>query len=136
MLAGREHGRAELLAKLCRRFADEEEADLRQLIQELVEAGYVDDARAAAAYACSRLRRGYGPLRAGLLLRDRGFDDETAAAAIADEDLDWRAAACKAWRRRLASAASPPANPRAWLNSRGFREEEVEAALGAPALDE
>ena len=135
MLAGREHGRAELLAKLRQRFADEDEAELEQLIQGLVEAGYVDDARAAAAYARSRLIRGQGPLQTEELLRARGFDDETALAAIADEELDWRAAARRAWQKRSASAAKPPADPRAWLQSRGFRDEEIEAALAA-ALDE
>ncbi len=136
MLAGREHGRAELLGKLRRRFADEDEADLEHLLQQLVEAGHVDDARAAAAYVRSRLMRGYGPLQAGALLRSRGFDDETAGAAIADEELDWRAAARRVWRKRRASAARAPANPRAWLFSRGFRDEEIEAALNDAASDE
>lgn len=136
VLAGREYGRAELLSKLRRRFADEDEDDLKQLISELAEAGDVDDARAAEAYARSRLARGYGPSQVKELLCARGFDDETAEAAIADEELDWCAAARKAWQKRLASAAKAPANPRAWLESRGFRDDEIEAALGAAAFDE
>ena len=111
------------------------EAALNQLILGLIEAGYVDDARAAKAYARSRLVRGYGPLQAEAELCARGFDDEISRAVIADEELDWPAAARKVWKKRLA-AAMPSADPSSWLGSCGFREEEIEVALCTSAADE
>ena len=87
LLARREHSRLELRQKLIQRGfpADRIEPALDQLVEERV----LDEARFAELYACGRADKGYGPLRIGRELRERGVSQDLVDTVLAGLEDDW-----------------------------------------------
>ena len=86
----RDHGERELYRKLRRDFSEEACAEA---LARCREAGIVDDARYAAAYAEELFRRrGFAPERIEEALRQRGIDRETAKNAARGLDIDRKSA--------------------------------------------
>ncbi len=80
-----------------------------------------------------RRERGYGPLRIGRELRERGIGRALCAALLEGAEVDWNALAAAARRKRF---GAPPADAteraRQWrfLHYRGFTSEQIRSALG------
>ncbi|PID60824.1 MAG: recombinase RecX [Gammaproteobacteria bacterium] len=151
LLARRDHSRAELTRKLSRpqasgrkrrnRRASELESGagvaeidaetlaevIEAVLDALVEAGYLNDARYAASLAEQRRDKGYGPLAIRAKLGERGIDSELQRDAL-DElgQEDWVGNATEALQRRFSDAelASGEQRERArqarFLRARGF----------------
>lgn len=89
LLARREHSRQELHAKLRQKgFA---RADIETVLDDLIEQGWLSDARFAEAFIRHRAARGYGPVRISAELHQRGVPSDAAAIGWAQSPVDWEA---------------------------------------------
>ncbi len=86
LLARREHSRRELLDKLALRGFNRDEAE--PVISEMAEQNWQNDQRYADSYVRQRIASGYGPLRIGYELQQRGIVDVDLDAK-ADEQGGW-----------------------------------------------
>lgn len=101
LLARREHSRLELCQKLIQRgfSADRIESALDQLAEE----GLLDEARFAELYACGRADKGYGPLRIGRELRERGVSQDLVDTVLTGLENDWLPKLRELHRKRFKS---------------------------------
>jgi regulatory protein len=133
LLARREHSRLELARKLRQKGC--EDAEIRQIVEDLAQEGWLSDARFAESYLRVRLEKGYGPSRIQGELRDRGVAVELIAELMDTCGVDWVAQAEKARRKRFGPV--PPGSFRThaqqarFLQQRGFSLEQIGAALRA-----
>ncbi|MCB1716760.1 MAG: regulatory protein RecX [Candidatus Competibacteraceae bacterium] len=120
LLARREHSRLELHHKLTRRGFDS--AAVLQVLQQLVDDGWLDEQRYAEVYASARADKGYGPLRIQRELRERGIEDAIIDSVLAELADLWQTKLQQLCQRRL----SPPKNladkakQQRFLRQRGF----------------
>jgi regulatory protein len=87
LLARREHLRAELQAKLLKRFGLE--IDAGPVLVQLMEDGLLSDERFVESYIRHRSSNGYGPDRIEQELRQKGAAGELVCVALKDCELDW-----------------------------------------------
>ena len=126
-LARRDRSAADLAAYLERRGSAPEEAG--QAVDRLRQAGYVNDARFAAARAESMAARGYG---------DAAVRHELEAAGVAAGEVEAALAGLEPERERALAALARPGRPEALarrLAAKGFSPESVEAVLAAAGVD-
>lgn len=92
LLGRREHSRQELAAKLRGRgeISEHGEALVAEVCEKLMTQGYLSDERFAAAYARSRMQKGFGAMRIAEELRMRGIASQLIASVVAE--LDYRCA--------------------------------------------
>ena len=123
LLARREHGVAELRAKLAdREFApDEIEATLTTLQRE----GLLSESRFLEAFVASHARRGHGPVWIRAELERKGIAGEAIREALEAAEVDWDAEAEAVRVKRF--GPEPPADFKArarqarFLQYRGYR---------------
>ena len=130
LLSQREHGRAELLAKLTARGLDAEIAG--QILDSLSADGLQSEERFAAALVRRRIGRGYGPVYIRGELRERKVNDEVADAEMNQTDEFWLQLAMQALAQKFASGSKRgnDYNTRArFLARRGFPADIVYRAL-------
>ncbi|MEO8459678.1 MAG: regulatory protein RecX [Dokdonella sp.] len=134
LLARREHSARELATKLLK--GGHDRAESAAAIDQLRANNQQSDTRFAELLARSRAARGYGPRRIVAELKSHGVGDVDIAAALADADCDWKAAAQRQLERhygRAAPAKSAPhaskerARRAAFLLRRGFDAATVSA---------
>ncbi len=131
MLGRREHSRRELLQKLrSKGYAGD---DIQRVIDALAVDGWQSDQRFAESYARQRLEKGYGPLRIGNELRQRGieeFDLDSVMEQLADS---WDELLVRLYSRKYPAQDSMSRNEWArrsrFLLQRGFAGETVKALL-------
>ncbi|MET0019673.1 MAG: regulatory protein RecX [Candidatus Thiodiazotropha sp. 6PLUC1] len=85
-LAAREHSQEELRRKLLKRHYDSDQ--IERVLEELSASDLLSDARFTEAFVESRIRKGQGPVRIRLELRERGVASqltEEALEAYADQ---------------------------------------------------
>lgn len=120
MLARREYSRTELADRLLAAGGARDEVE--PVLDELVALGLLSDARYAQALVRQR-RGGHAERSIVQVLRQKGVDDDTVRAALADHPVDDDAALAELWRRRF---GRPPADDREkarqvrFLQARGF----------------
>ena len=108
LLARREHGSAELKAKLAKRFRKRDcEPDLvEQVIQQLIDEGLLSDERFAASRVRQLASRGYGPSRIRNDLRQQRVEhliSDTMDEAF-DSEVDWEAEAAVVYEKKYGGA--------------------------------
>lgn len=135
LLARREHSRAELKDKLRARGYDVEESDL--VLDELARKKLLSDERYVASYIDHHARRGQGPARIRLALKQAGVTGEVIELAIDSARVDWHEAA-RTVRRKKFGAVAPQSFPERakqarFLQYRGFSADQIRAALGSDA---
>lgn len=119
-LARREHSREELRRKLAPKVTEGE--DLDSVLDDLVERGWLSDARYAEQSVRAKARR-YGPLKTAHVLRTKGVDDDAIAAAFRAAGVDGQSNLEAVWQSRF---NSPPGSERErarhvrFLQGRGF----------------
>ncbi len=137
LLNRRDHGTRELAERLVARgfqriAADEAVAGLRA-------ERLVDDARFAEHFVAYHANRGRGPVGIAHRLREAGVPADTIAAAVDAGDAAWRRRAAEVRRRRfgakLPATWAEKGRQARFLTQRGFRADEVRAAIGG-GLDE
>ena len=136
ILASREHSRWELRRKLSTKKINREliEAVLGQLVEE----GAQDDRRYAESYIRVRSKRGYGPVKIGQELKERGVEKTIVADKIMKSKLDWNQLAHLAHFKKfksLPATACERSDQTRFLQYRGFTLEQIRNALGG-AFDE
>jgi len=99
LLGQREHGRAELQAKLTAKGCAS--AVAAEVLEGLRENGAQSDERFAAALARRRVERGYGPLYIRAELKDRQVDSGLAEDALNQPPAYWSAVAARALAKKF-----------------------------------
>lgn len=131
LLARRDHASGELTTKLIQRGFDR--ARVEAELARLTEAGLLDDARFAEAFAEQRAERGDGPIKIEAALRQRGIAAEVSAAALDGVAPDWPAHARAALAKRFGATPAADQRERArrarFLQGRGFPAELVRRLL-------
>lgn len=136
MLARREYSRTELFERLLATGAGRDECEA--LVDELVGLGFLSDARYAQAQVRQR-RDGHAQRAIAQALKQKGVDDDTVRAALADHPVDDTAALAALWRRRFGRA---PADEREkarqvrFLQARGFALSAILRLLRDPPADD
>lgn len=104
LLARRGHARGELEKKLRRR--DYPDELIREVVDDCVQAGYVDDEQFALRQGEMLARKSWGPHQIRNKLRGRGVDDTVIDAALTElsDQFDWSDTA----RTRLESKFGSP----------------------------
>jgi len=87
LLARREHSRKELQDKLILRGFNL--SDSQAVIAELARQGWQSDERFAEGYARCRIQKGYGPLRIGYELQQRGVTGVDLGSIVEEQAGNW-----------------------------------------------
>ena len=133
LLTGREYSRAELAAKLNRRF--DNHPDIDQVLLKLSEDGLQSDSRFTEAYIRSRIYRGHGVSRIRQDIRQKGIADHLFNAALEEADVDWFELALDVARRKFGHRQAEDQRERArrmrFMQYRGFNFDQIKYALGS-----
>lgn len=131
LLARREHSRLELQRKLDARGF--ESATVAQVLDGLVRDRLLEEGRYVESFIRTRARKGQGPMRIRGELAERGVDENTVSAGLANAECDWTALAMAARVKRFGAAAPTDFPERAkqakFLQYRGFEADQIRAAL-------
>ena len=123
-LARREHARRELARKLSGRGF--EHTAVEKLLDQLESEGLLSDNRFTASYVSSRRRRGFGPLRIKLELRQRGVDEGLIRAHTDNSESAWvdlaRQQCNKRFGHKKVRDAQEFARRARFLQGRGFSD--------------
>ncbi len=132
LLAGRDFSRHELTERLLRKGYGA--AVVEQAVASIVQEGFLQEDRFAEQFVSQRARRGHGPVRVRMGLREKGVEAEAIDNALGTTATDWIQAAREARRRKF--GLEPPADLRErakqarFLQYRGFSSDQIRAALG------
>lgn len=100
LLSRREHSARELRQKLQRKFDCSTDLINRELVR-LTDENYQSDERFAEAFVASRMRKGIGPQRLSLELKERGISPELVDAFVPQDSQDWLAIAIHVREKRF-----------------------------------
>ena len=131
LLTGREFSRAELAAKLNKRF--DSHPSIEEVLVKIAEEGLQSDKRFAEAFVRSRIYRGHGLARIRQDIRQKGVGDELVARALEEADIDWyalaRDVATRKFGQRPASDQREKAKRMRFMQYRGFNYDQIKYAL-------
>ena len=126
-LARREHSRKELGQKLLAKGFNSESID--NVLEQLAREGMQSDQRYIESYLLSRTQKGYGPVRLGMELRERGIDDELINDCIHTLEVDWmdvlQTVRTKKFGRTLPVDYKGQAKESRFLQYRGFTTDQI-----------
>lgn len=126
-LANREHSALELSRKLQK--AGFETIEVEDTIAQLQQAGLQSDERFAESYVASRANRGYGSVRIGMELKERGVHSDITTSSLQQADIDWFALAvevrCKRFGEQSPEDFKSRAKQQRFLQYRGFTHEQI-----------
>lgn len=131
LLACREHSRAELRRKL--RIWTADEGLLDGVLDVLETQHALSEQRFVQTYIESRKRKGFGPVRIRMELREKGVDSNLVSDWLDENDPDWDEVLIQAARRKFGSV--PPSDFRErgkrarFLEYRGFSPERIRQFL-------
>jgi regulatory protein len=112
----------ELRRKLCAR--GHAETDVDRVLEDLVDRGLLREERMAEAYVAERVRKGFGPIRIRLELRQRGLVDQVIEPYLERSPREWLDSMCAAHDKRFGRALAADVKERArrarFLENRGF----------------
>lgn len=133
-LSRRDHSRKELRQKLLKRFPDLDGLlVLEDVLHELSDCGYQSDERYCEAYLRMRWRKGLGPIRIRLELREKGVEEHLIDQWLEADEFDWFAAAHDAWRKKyrgdLPDSYKDRQKQQNFLRYRGFTCEQVQSVF-------
>lgn len=132
LLSRREHSKFELRQKLSRRYS-EEHSVIERVIDELEMESLQSDCRYAEAYVRMRHRKGYGPIRISMELKERGVSGTLISSWVQTSELDWFEAAHQAMMKKFPKSFSSyedRAKCQRFLQYRGFDFEQIREAVG------
>ena len=131
LLVDREHSRQELRRKLKARATHADQ--LERLLDALVEQGAQSDQRYAQEYIASRRRRGFGPVRIGRELAERGVEKALVAECLGSDDAHWDQILLLTVKSKFGE--HPPEDFKEWarrarfLEYRGFAQDHIRRLL-------
>lgn len=122
LLSRREHSAFEIRDKLTKREFDD--AEITQAIAELKQGGWLSDERFAEAYIRMRQLKGFGPIRIGIELNERGVDESIVNAHLHSDDEIWLQSLLQQYQKKYKNKAIEDYNDKAkrirFLQYRGF----------------
>ncbi len=131
LLARREHSARELINKLVDRGMPSIDAD--GLVSELAQAGLQNETRFVEEFVRSRIRRGAGPVKIRVELRERGVESTLIEAGFIGSGTNWAANAAEARERKFGVTVPGQFTDRAqqarFLQNRGFTAEQIRKAM-------
>lgn len=131
LLARREHSQQELASKLSSRFAGSD-ADIEDIIQELLHRNFLSDVRYAEVIVSHRAKMGYGPNWIKSFLRSKGVSDLNIDESFSLSDVNWfevvLATRIKKFGQELPSEYKSLMKVKSFLQTRGFLPEHIDAA--------
>jgi len=131
LLARRDHSVHELIQKLKNRAYSVSSAQM--IVEELLQAGYINESRFTENYIHWRSGKGYGPLRISAELQSRGILPEMIAEHLQITDNAWFALAQKIWQKQFKGKLPDDLKLRArqirFLQYRGFTREQIENVI-------
>lgn len=126
-LANREHSALELSRKLQK--AGFDQVEIEDTIAQLQQAGLQSDDRFAESFVSSRANRGYGSVRIGMELKERGVNSDIITQRLQQADIDWFALAievrCKRFGEHSPDDFKDRAKQQRFLQYRGFTHEQI-----------
>lgn len=131
LLARREHSRRELRQKLSLRYPDSSlliEEVLHDLQVELLQS----DERYTEAYVAMRRRKGYGPQRLQLELKEKGIEPSLILSELCKPEQDWFTQAKIVLRKKFQEPSGEMkerARQIRFLQYRGFAHEHINEAM-------
>lgn len=127
LLARRDHSILELSQKLTR--YTEDKLLIVEVIQELKDLGFLDDARFADMFISARISRGKGPIKIQQDLLLKGLDSELIEKKLENYSAEWLAMAENVRRKKFGSTKPADFISRAkqmrFLQYRGFLVEHI-----------
>ena len=131
-LARREHSLAELHVKLAAK--DYSPPEIEAAVAGLAADGLVSDERFAEAFVASRVRKGQGPVRIRMELKQRGISAELISESVDAAGPDWGRLAADVRERKFGASLPDDFKAKArqmrFLEYRGFSSEHIRRALG------
>jgi regulatory protein len=131
LLATREHSRLELARKLAARGFGA--AEVAPVLDRLIADGSLNESRMAEIYVAERVRKGFGPLRIGRELRDKGLSNEAIETHLDPMSGDWPERLAEVHHRRFGPGAPSDLQELArrarFLEQRGFPSEAIRRFL-------
>ncbi len=130
-LSRRDHSVAELKQKLLKKSDDVE--CIQQVLQSLIDKGFLNDTRFSELLIHSKYRQGLGPRRIALLLKEKGLSSHSVNTAFKDEE--WYEGLAMTWAKRFSE--KPKDNKSygqqaRYLQYRGFSLEHINRFLREP----
>lgn len=137
LLARREHGRAELEQKLCRKGVADAVL-LEGVLDQLECDGLLSEKRFLEAYIRSRIHAGFGPLKIGAELRQKNIAETAVRLALEGYQDCWRDVMLAARHKKFGLQNSSKdrdllARQFRFLLYRGFPHDLIQQALFNPA---
>lgn len=132
LLARREHSRLELERKLISREYPQPEVD--ETIKKLVEDDLQCDQRFSESYTRARFNKGFGPVKIGIELRERGVSDELTESALGGFSSEWMESAVSQQQKKFRNKPdefTERARQARFLQNRGFSVEQIKQVLEA-----
>jgi regulatory protein len=131
-LARREHTRKELEQKLLLKFPQEKE-QISSVIAQLCAEGLQSDRRFAEGYIRWRANKGYGPVRIGMELAQKGVAEELLDDAINTCGIDWLHLLVQQFAKKYDSQKPATIEDKAKIHRffqyRGFSSEQIKSLL-------
>lgn len=131
LLLNREHSRQELTLKL-RKMGYLDDA-IETALDQAEKEGFINEARLVEHYIYAKSQRGYGPYRIEAALLEKGIDAALIRQFMPDNTF-WKALATKVRIKRFGDEIPPSYSDQAkqmrFLQSRGFKTEQMKCALG------
>lgn len=110
------------------------EPDIQLELDRLVGERLLDDRRFAESYVNYRIGRGYGPVKIGAELRQRGIDESLAREVFDELDVDWSEYVHSAWCKKFNTVAQDyreHARQARFLQQRGFTTDQITRVLNS-----
>lgn len=131
MLARREFGRQELVRKLAPKVEAPEL--MESVVAKLVDEGLLCDDRYSEAYTRSRWRKGFGPVRIALELREKGVSEDLISKHIKNNDDLWFALIAQVAKKKYSYALSDDPADKAkrvrFYQYRGFNFDHINSII-------
>lgn len=124
------------MAELRTKLADKDflPTEIEAAVAGLAADGLVSDERFAEAFVASRVRKGQGPVRIRMELKQRGVSAELISAHVDAAGLDWGRLAGNVRERKFGASVPDDFKAKArqmrFLEYRGFSSEHIRRALG------
>lgn len=130
-LARREHGRAELAAKVTKFGFDSDTA--ADAVAQLIDDGLQSDQRFVEAFVQSRIRQGKGPARIRADLQERGIGGKRIDYGLSEAQQNWHGLAHGVRVKKFGTECpldfKEKARQMRFLQSRGFEQDHIRFAL-------
>lgn len=125
--ARREHSQLELKQKLLK-LKGHLINDILSVIEQLRQEGLQSDGRFTEAYVRTRVRRGFGPQRIEIELRERGIEDDMIDAHLDEQDSTWQKHISAVWQKKYKTMPEDfdaRLKQMNFLHYRGFTTEQI-----------